>query len=244
MSKTIKRLLFFAVGLLLVLLVAIAFLTVPDQLRQVPEPHYFAAVTENSLPPAVDLDSPAISAPSENLPTELNWPKPDLSHLDSETRQSLEQCRDEILELSKQLMLVPSRTKGMAQVDATTELRRFDRPLVESLNEYFRICGEHGLDAGEFLAVNDRIRREVSSEVYAQQERWLAAGTGRIILVSAYTKNQDTWDGVSDSDWDAATYYFRRGGLKGRASLGLFSVIRRLKQSNESDEEGGEGNPQ
>ncbi len=247
MSKTLKPLLFIAAAFLLVLLLAIAFLTVPDQLREIPEPHYFASVAENSprptgedFRPPANHDSPAISTPAESFPIDLDLPEPDLSHLDSETRQALEQCRDELLELCKQRMLVPSRTKDMPLDDALKELGRLTTPHFNILRKYGKMLSEHGLNVAELLAADREIYRQVHIGVLVEHEQWFDAGFEQGRNSNPYIENHSPWD-TSDREWDAATYYLRRGGLKGRFTLGAISIMRRWEQLNGSDKQEGNG---
>jgi hypothetical protein len=87
------------------------------------------------------------------------------------------------------------------------------------IRKYSEIHNEHPQIVEESLAMIPAIARQALIGVFAEHGRWDLAGslqsTDSLIADSfiPYTRGGD-W--ASGSDWDAAVYYFRRGGLKGR----------------------------
>jgi len=236
MPKILKRLLFLAAVVFVQLFLAIAVIIAPDQLREIPEPHYFSAMakentapTESATRPAIRSDAPTSATLAQLSPSDLDWPQPDLSGLDPETRQAIEECSDELFELSKQVMLVPGRTKDMPLENALAEFEPLQGTFGEILKKYAPIQKTHPPIIEALLAENQEIVMKAFIGVHVEQENWLIAGYTQSMNSNPYTRTDDIWD-VSESDRKAAAYYFRRAGVEGRLVLGVLSIQRKWRQ--------------
>ena len=229
MPKALKRFLLIAATLFLLLLLAIAFIASPDQFRSIPEPHYFGSVTKSTLTPISNLDSPTSSTLAQVALSNIAWPQPDLSHLDTETRQAIQECSDELLELSKQFMLVPGRTKEMTIEDAVTEFTPLDQAFMEIMKKYAKVHSTHRPIVNELMARNQEVRRKAHVGVCVEHENWLEAGFTQSMSLNPFIKRDNIWD-VPESDRQAGIYYLRRGGIKGRLTLVGMSIHRKWRE--------------
>jgi hypothetical protein len=240
MPKILKRLLLFFAILLLLQFSIIALLTGPDQIREVPEPApYFASLLHlDSLPQATNLAQGQNPA-NQTMPLKWIWQEPDVSHLSPEAWEAWNQYRDECFETFEKMVLIPNKTKEMSKIDALEELFPYLFPTTKIRSNPFsawrEINAQTDLETAMFMLGNE-IYTQAELGIYVEHEDWLSAG-------GVCAKESRFREPSEDGNWEAAVYYLRKAGIKGRLALLEYSFQRRLYSLLMSIMEKRNGNP-
>jgi hypothetical protein len=247
MRNRLKWFLLFAAALLFLILVPIVFLTGSDQLRPIPEPRdFFASAQTHASRATTGADAPTAPSLAQQVIGYLNWQEPDISDRPPEVQQAWREFRDECFDLFEQYLLLPEQTMEMPVSDAIDSLGNLSPDLVDLLKNHSSagrpLDGQYGL-TGKLFDLNNRIVALSQLKIYKLHNDWLGAAQTHMMMTADFDY-ESAEEFYRKMDWDGVVYYMRKGGMKGRFTLGIMSIHRRwtlrgrpVKESTEDNVE-------
>lgn len=195
------------------LALALAVISGPDQIRPLPvsektfEP---IGVTKRIKQWAAAPDKKEAKAALLEIARNSN-PLPNISSWTAEQQAEARRYHAEVCEVLVEYLTFVERTHGLWWGDAYKQLEKLDERMRSTDLKYRGVlCHYSRNERRAILKRYQALWKSTLSGSYVDREDWLDAAA------------------VNLNDWDKATYYFRRGGVKGRALIVLFSTLRRI----------------